>query len=353
MQLTSVERIIKTLKLEEPDRVPTCEINIDKKVREAILPGASYEDFIEYMNIDAAVYYDWAYDKYETINENKGIIRDKFGVIKRKTGEIDPIPLKAAINSEKDLRNYIPPDPDVPWKYDPLKKAISIFKGKRAVIATVVDVFYIVNEIRGMVDHFIDIIMNPEFIDKINEIVLNYNLRFITNCINIGVDIIWITGDFAYNAGPMVSPEHLQRFAINPLKRQVDCCIQHGVPCLKHTDGNILSIMDSLIETGISGIHPIDPGAGMDISEVKRIYGDRICLIGNIDCGDLLTRKTEQEVREAVKNCINNAGVGGGLICASSNSIHSGVLPNNYVAMLEAIKYYGRYPISGKDTHLT
>jgi len=353
MKLTSIERISKTLRLEEPDCVPTCEINIDKKVRDAILPGASYEDFIEYMDIDAAVYYDWAYDKYEIIDEHKGIIRDKFGVIKRKTAEIDPIPLKAAINSEKDLQYYNPPDPDVPWKYEPLEKAVSIFKGKRAVIATVVDVFYMVNEIRGMANHFIDIIMNPELIDKLNEIVLNYNLRFITNCINIGVDIIWITGDFAYNAGPMVSPEHLQRFALNPLKKQVDCCKHFGVPCLKHTDGNILSIMDSLIETGISGIHPIDPGAGMDIGEVKRIYGDRICLIGNIDCGDLLTRKTGEEVRAAVKNCINSAGIGGGLICTSSNSIHSGVAPKNYVAMVEAIRHYGRYPILSEVTSLT
>ncbi|UCG54706.1 MAG: nucleoside 2-deoxyribosyltransferase, partial [Dehalococcoidia bacterium] len=119
----------------------------------------------------------------------------------------------------------------------------------------------------------------------------------------------------------------------------------HGIPCLKHTDGNIWKIMGMLIETGIDGIHPIDPGAGMDIGEVKQAYGNKICLIGNIDCGDLLTIGSGEEVRREVKKCIEKGGVGGGLICASSNSIHSNVKPENYLTMVKAIKEYGRYPL--------
>ena len=75
-------------------------------------------------------------------------------------------------------------------------------------------------------------------------------------------------------------------------------------------------------------------------------YGDRICLIGNIDCGATLSWGTEEEVRQEVKECIKKAGAGGGLICASSNSIHSGVKPENYLAMVKAIREYGRYPLS-------
>jgi uroporphyrinogen decarboxylase len=210
----------------------------------------------------------------------------------------------------------------------------------------VVDVFYIVNEMRGMADHFIDIIRNPGLIERLNEIVLDYNLRYIRNCIELGADIIWVTGDYAMTTGPMVSPEHIERFAIKPLKAQVEQCQKWGVPCLKHTDGNIWDIFEMLIDTGIAGIHPIDPESGMDIGEAKDRYGDRICLIGNIDCGPLLTLGTPEEVRQAVRECISKAGKGGGLICTSSNSIHSGVKPENYLAMVKAIKEYGRYPLS-------
>ena len=100
-----------------------------------------------------------------------------------------------------------------------------------------------------------------------------------------------------------------------------------------------------LIESGLHGIHPIDPVAGMDIGEAKARYGDRICLLGNIDCAQLLSWGTQDEVRQAVKDCIAKAGAGGGLICASSNSIHSGVSPENYRAMVNAIKQYGTYPL--------
>lgn len=99
-KLTSLERIFRTLALQEPDYVPTLELIIDQKVRDAILPGASYEDFVEFMDLDAAVYYDWAYDRYEILDEAKGIIRDKFGVIKRWTSEVDPMPVEAVIKRE-------------------------------------------------------------------------------------------------------------------------------------------------------------------------------------------------------------------------------------------------------------
>jgi len=344
--MNGLERVLAAVRLQEPDIVPTLEIIIDKKVRDALLPGASYEDFIEFMDLDAAVYYDWAYDQYETIDESAGIIRDKFGVIKRWTTEVDPVPVEAPIKSEKDLAKYVPPDPNnAPWKYEPLEKAVRRFKGHRAVIATVVDVFYIVSELRGMADHLMDLIRNPYLIEHLNSIVLNYNLQYIRNCIEIGVDIIWITGDFASTNGPMASPRHMERFAIAPLKAQVDECQRHGIPCFKHTDGNIWSIFDMLLSTGIAGIHPIDPLSGMDMAEAKAKYGDRICLIGNIDCGTLLTTGAETEVRQAVKECIRKAGRGGGLICTSSNSIHSGVKPENYIAMVKAIREYGRYPL--------
>ena len=103
-----------------------------------------------------------------------------------------------------------------------------------------------------------------------------------------------------------------------------------------------------LVDTGIHGIHPIDPGAGMDLREAKKKYGNRICLIGNVDCTYILTWGTLEEVREDVKRCIKQAAQGGGFICRASQSIHSAVKPENYVEMVHAIREYGEYPINIK-----
>jgi len=65
-----------------------------------------------------------------------------------------------------------------------------------------------------------------------------------------------------------------------------------GAYCIKHSDGNLMKILDMIIETGIDGINPIDPIAGMDIQKIKKMYGGSVCIIGNIDCGNLLTNGT-------------------------------------------------------------
>ena len=84
---------------------------------------------------------------------------------------------------------------------------------------------------------------------------------------------------------------------------------------------------------------------GMDIGEMKRQYGDRIALKGNVNCAHTLTFASEKEVVEETREVIRKAGAGGGLIVSSSNSIHSSVKPGNYLAMWNAIRMYGKYPL--------
>ena len=87
---------------------------------------------------------------------------------------------------------------------------------------------------------------------------------------------------------------------------------------------------------------------------MKQKYGDRVALKGNVDCAHTLTFGSEQQVVEETKAVIRKAAAGGGLILSSSNSIHSAVKPGNYLAMWNAIRMYGKYPISldswGDDT---
>lgn len=348
--MTGLERLLTVLKLREPDVVPHFEFLIHQKVRDAILPGASYEDFVDYMDIDAVAVFDKTAERYEPVDASKKIVRDHWGAIVRFTSEDVPHPIETPIKSERDLDNYAPPDPHLPWRYERLQKLVKRFKGQRAIVATLIDTFDVVRDcLRGDIGLYRDMIKNPETVDRMNEIVLRYQLGYIKNCIEVGADIIVITGDYATTIGPMVSPHHTGRFITPSLKKMVDYIHRQGKPCIKHTDGNLWRIFELIVETGANGLHPIDPEAGMDIGEAKDKYGARICLMGNIDCGPLLCWGTQDEVRQEVKQCIRKAGKGGGLIVASSNSIHSAVKPDNYVAMVKAIREYGKYPLSLLD----
>jgi uroporphyrinogen decarboxylase len=83
----------------------------------------------------------------------------------------------------------------------------------------------------------------------------------------------------------------------------------------------------------------------MDLEEGKTKLGNRICLAGNVDTANLLISGKPEEVQQSVKECIRKAGKGGGYICMSSNTIHAKVKPENYIAMVDAVRKYGQYPL--------
>ena len=95
----------------------------------------------------------------------------------------------------------------------------------------------------------------------------------------------------------------------------------------------------------IAGINPLEPVAGMDLGEVKQRYGDKLCLLGNVDCGYMLSHAPIEEVVADVKRCLRDGAPNGGFVLMSSNSLHSSVRPENYRAMVETTRCYGKYPL--------
>lgn len=104
--------------------------------------------------------------------------------------------------------------------------------------------------------------------------------------------------------------------------------------------------MDDLIECGYNSVHPIEP-LGMDIYELKKKYGNKLCLIGNIEVDSFLSRGTPEQIEKEAKKKINALAPGGGYCCGSSNTVPYWVPIKNYRAMIEAIDKYGNYPIKG------
>jgi len=91
-------------------------------------------------------------------------------------------------------------------------------------------------------------------------------------------------------------------------------------------------------------LHPIEKGA-MDIRAMKRRYGNRLCLLGNIDL-NILGMGTPEQVEAEVYGLIRDVGPGGGYIVTSGNSLAGYLQPENVMALSKAVQKYGRYPIS-------
>jgi uroporphyrinogen decarboxylase len=116
----------------------------------------------------------------------------------------------------------------------------------------------------------------------------------------------------------MINPRLFKEYEVPNLKKIVDIAKKHGIPVLKHSDGNLYPILDDIVSTGIKGLHPIEPGA-MDLKDIKQKLGKRICIMGNVDCRQVLPYGMEEDVRTDVRRCIDAAGEGGGFVLSSSN----------------------------------
>ncbi len=343
--MNSKQRIVSALERKEPDRIPIMELSIHPNTIFSICRNGSYFDFVEQADLDAVVISQVSDPgSIKWIDKEKGIFQDHWGVIKRFTGEDTPYPLKGPIKSERDLRSYTPPDPHDESILSDLPSIIERFKNRKAIMCIGPTIFANSFYLRGMENLLMDYILRPHLAKNLAQMSMEYYLEFHKRLIRAGVDVIVLGDDYAYKTGPLMSPSQFKEFVYPYLKKIVANIHKQGAYCIKHTDGNIWQIIDMIVDTDIDGIGPLEPAAGMDLGKVKKKYGHRVCVIGNIDLG-LLSRATIDEVIEETKRCIMRVSPGGGHILSSGNSISSSVKPENFIAMIKTAKIYGKYPI--------
>ena len=341
-ELTSAERVMRVLRREEPDRIPHFEWIIDRKVRDAICPGCTMEEFTLRMGLDAIL---TAPDiKKEQVGPKR--YRNEWGVISEDTGEEHTFPVEGPIHTLEDLRNYQPPDPHAPGRYESLERIVKIHKGKLAIGVHLNDVFSIPRYLAGFEGLLMAVVEEPELVRGLVDLSVEVNLEMAREVARRGADFVFTGDDYASTERPFMSPKAFRELFYPGLKRVMGGFRECGLPVIKHTDGAIMPLLEMILDAGIDCLDPIDPIAGMDIESIKRDYGDRIALKGNVDCAHTLTFGSEKQVVEETKAVIRKAAQGGGLILSSSNSIHSAVKPGNYLVMWNALRMYGTYPIS-------
>lgn len=343
--MNSRDRIFTALERKEPDRVPLMELGIDQRTISFVDKNCSYFDFIDKVGLDALVIHEIRdAGNLGWIDRRKKMFRDKWGTIWRFTNESFPFPIKYPLKSEEELKSYTLPDPLASDALGPLSELIKRFKGKKAIAWMGPADFFRSSFLRGMDTLLMDYILRPHVAKKIADMSLEYTLQFHKRLIRReGVEIIILGDDYAYKSGPMMSPAHFKEFILPILKEVVTNIKDQGAYCIKHTDGNIWKIINWIVDTGVDAIGPLEPEAKMDLEKVKRMYGDKICVVGNISVGFLSTASTEQIIKEA-KNLISKVSPRGGHIMSSGNSISSSVKPENFLAMVETVKKYGTYP---------
>lgn len=337
--MTSQERVLAAIRRQPVDRVPVVEFLIDPRVAAVAVPGClDPADCMDRLGMDAVA----CGAKFQQIEERgPEFWVDEWGVLYQRGPEALDHPIQGPIATWDDLRRYNPPDPDAPHRLGALPDLVKRYKGRRAILFHQRAAFMWSAYLHGIDTLLMDLLLEPEFTCALMDMVLEANLALVRRAIRAGAEVIVLGDDYASNHGPMMSPALFEAMILPRLKKMVDTIHEEGALAVKHSDGNLYPILDAIASSGADGLNPIEPIAGMDLKTTKARVGDRMALIGNIDCAHLLPFGTTEDVRQAVRQAIATAAPGGGFLVSSSNSIHSSCKPENLVAMVQAAHEFG------------
>jgi uroporphyrinogen decarboxylase len=199
--------------------------------------------------------------------------------------------------------------------------------------------------LRGLDQILMDLHLNPEFVHALLARLLEINItatgRFLEE-VGRYIQIFKTADDLGMQQGLMMSPESYRTF-LKPVHKRYFEFIKSRTEAkiFFHSCGNILEILDDLIEVGVDIVNPVQVSAMPDTAALKRRFGNRVVFWGAIDTQHVLPYGSPKEVEEEVRRRIKDLGEGGGYVVAAVHSIQSDVPPENIVAMAEATRKYG------------
>ena len=377
------ERVLAAINHEIPDRVP-----IVMGVSNATgIKTKPYRELKAILGVDAPDRYLYDWPELDTVNPDEAVMErlgsDVRGVLDREPesfrvrntnrpahssyidswgaehGEIQPgvwfpnvHPLAEATTLEA-LESYPWPDMADPTRVAHVREGAKMLweRDQYAVMGTpwLLFPFERAFAMQGMDAFLTNMALHPDFA----EALLKENARlckqlmghFLRECGDY-LDIIKIGDDLGTQESLLISPR-MYRKILKPIHADYIAFIKERTDAkvFFHTDGDVFNLVADFIEIGVDILNPIQTSAGKmsNLAELKALYGDRIVFCGGIDTHRVLPHGTPEQVRQEVKRVIEILGPGGGYMVSSVHTIMNDVPAENILAMVDAVKQFGKY----------
>ncbi len=341
MAMTSRERVLTALRGKEPDRVPYCELSVDRALADKLMGWGTGES--QAANLESNPY---------TAEQAKAIAAylkmDNLSYVLRPPVYAHKVPGERGrlfygegmIKNQDDLSLLKLPDPRDDSFYSDAKEFVSQKGEYAACLVTRIGIFSTILSM-GMENFCVALVENRRFVEEVLDRYCDWTAAVAEHVCGLGFDVFVSTDDMAFKTSTFFSPSVFRDLVLPRYKRVRE---KITLPWIIHSDGNILPFVDDLLSLGVAGLHPNEKGA-MDIRTTKQRYGKRICLLGNVDL-NILGLGTPEDVDREVRELIRDIGPGGGYIVTSGNSLAGYLLPQNVRALSEAVHKYGQYPLN-------
>lgn len=264
--------------------------------------------------------------------------RDEWGTVFVRSDVSWPIdsPVRYPITCREDFEKYVCPDPSLPGRDVELRQTISNNRDSQlAITCGIQGPLTTAWLLMGFENISYALYDDPDLLESVFAMSNDFFKKAARIAVDCGVDGIWVSEDLGDSKSVFFRKDLYIEHFYPYFRDLVDYVDSLGVPALLHSCGCIYDYLDLIADTKIKSIHPLQRTAGMDLARVKREYGNRFCIIGNINSSQTLPYGSTEDVRAEVRQAIADAAPGGGYILASDHSVHDGIPVENIVAMFD------------------
>jgi uroporphyrinogen decarboxylase len=260
--------------------------------------------------------------------------RDSFGVIYEDGNIMHVLEYPLA---DTPLKAYTWPEPADVADWDALRQTLNNAPESYRCTGFAFGLFERAWLLRGMETVLIDMIDNPAYVEDVLDAILEIHVQVIDYAAaQLDIDAYFGGDDWCDQRGPIMGVDLWQRFFKQRLAAIIDRCHMHSLPFICHSCGNVLPLVDDLLEIGLDGLESLQPEA-MDIFELKRKTQGRMILIGGMGVQSTMRFGTPEDVRSQAQRLQQEMGRGGGYVLAPAKTLLPDTPTENAIALIESV----------------
>ena len=349
--MTRAERFLTAVKVQQPDRVPLFDFLFQQPLYEVLIghrpDGYNGPDAVQCalaLDHDAVWLPFGGFTGWQPHFLSDNVYQDEWGTTFQKNESSWPIdaPIAYPIQSRADLAGYQLPDPTAVGRDAGIRAAAAMDRDGLALVGGVQGPFTTAWFLMGYETIALALYDDPGLVETVFALSNEFFKEAATRAVEAGCVAVFVSEDLGSSSGGFFKLDHYRQYLLPPFVELVDHIDSLGVPALLHACGHLHDYLDDLAQTKISAVHPLQRTAGMDLGQFKAQYGQRFCIIGNIDSSRTLPYGTPAQVAAEVREAIDIAAPGGGYILASDHSLHDGIPLENIVEMFRVGAECGR-----------
>jgi len=375
--VNSRERVVKAMELKVPDRVPIYEMHVSTRIAAVVLnkspsqvlahnPPAFFDLIALGKRVDLSKINKRIAEELVEIYTKLGLDWIRVGGAYTKVPEVkklgentwlvDGSVLKWSGESMWNLsepKHYDPDEIVEEYKGKEIEVDYRVFDILREVVKKTKGEFFISFDADGswgpivsrpnLLKHvLVWMRKRPDAVKAIIDYYTKLAIEYGKAAIDEGAAAIQMCVDYGCGTRPWMSPSLFRKFVKPALKKQCDEFKKKGAFAVLHSDGNIESLLPDIVDAGIDAYQGIDVMAGMSLKKVKEMYGDKICLVGNVD-PRVIEFGTKEDVAREVDRCLREGAPSGGYVLSASANISICTNAENFFYMIEYAKRKGVY----------